>query len=88
MQMKHPRCRQHGIDTYSLAETPQVARCLTGLVPADVTRTRLTRSSEWPWGARERRSPRPRRHGIARHGSVTRRHLSQRSSRLFGHATP
>jgi hypothetical protein len=87
MQMKHPRCRQHGIDTFGLAEAPHVARCQTG-VPGDVTRIRMTRSGQWPWGARERRSPRPRRRGIARHGSVTRRHLTQRSSRLFGHATP
>lgn len=85
MQMKHPRCRRHEIDAYGLAEVPQVARCQTG-VPVGVTRTRQTRSGSWPWGAPERTTPRPRRRGMARHGSVTRRHLTQRSMRLFGRA--
>jgi hypothetical protein len=91
MEMKHPRCRRHGADgphvLHRLDRAPRVIPC-EGLVPAGISRTRLTRSSEWPWGAPERRSPRPRRRAAARHGSVTRRHLAQRSSRLFGRAAP
>lgn len=83
MQMKHSRCRQHGLDAPN--EHKPLQRDLTGQTTyfsSHLDRIRLTRSNTSPWGAPERRTP--RRRGAAAHGRTGRAQLARRSSRLLG----
>jgi hypothetical protein len=83
MQMKHPRCRWHDVDgPCEPRDASQRSASDSGLFPTGLTRTRLTRSTTFPWGTTERRSP--RRLAAVLHGRTTRTHLAQRSSRLLG----
>jgi hypothetical protein len=83
MQMKHPRCRWHEIDSRCESRDGlELSPSGSNACPIGTARTRLTRSTDFPWGTTERRSP--RRRAAALHGRTTRSRLSERSTRLLG----